>query len=381
MPNISSVTNYFPTVFESSVTMTLGTTISPGATTVSVNGMTNYANGEVVVFTIDPANSAKQVFTGTVSGTSVINVVWTYGTNVTHTSGASIIDYVSSTTLDMVTTGILKQHNQNGTHQALTNTGGLTTDILSVTSSASIVNPSPVGTVSGWIGANESWSYASSTTITVPTNATTKYDVGDYLQLTQSSTVKYFVVTTVAATLLTVAGIAGATVANSAITLNSYFKANPHSIGAGEIFNPYQCSVYWNAGAAGYLTTGGTWYKMKFDTKSWDNNTNFDVVTNFRYTAPVAGKYHIDAQVLIDSAGTISAGNGGIDIYKNGLGLGIGQFVAANVSLGNIYPTVSRDILLAAGDYLEVWGACSTSSIGISGGMGTFFNIHLISQL
>lgn len=133
MPIISSVTDYFATVFENTVTMSLGGTIAPGATTVPVNGMTNYSNGQVVVFTVDgPTPSLKQVFTGTVSGTDVVNVVWTYGTNQTHTTGAPVIDYVSATTFDMVTTGILKQHTQTGSHT------GITTDTFAASGDATI---------------------------------------------------------------------------------------------------------------------------------------------------------------------------------------------------------------------------------------------------
>src|SRR5258708_8677357 len=136
MPNITSVTSYFPTVFENTVPMSLGGTIAPGATTVPVNGMSNYSNGQTVVFTVDAGTPAlKQVFTGQVSGSNVVNVVWTYGTNQTHTNGAPVIDYVSATTLDMVTTGILNQHTQAGAHINITSntidlTGAATLDIL-----------------------------------------------------------------------------------------------------------------------------------------------------------------------------------------------------------------------------------------------------------
>lgn len=139
MPNISSVVDYFPFVSENTVTMSLGGSISSGATTVPVSGMSNYANGETVVFTVDaPTPTLKQVFTGQVSGSDVVNVEWTYGTNQPHTTGAPVIDYVSATTISMITAGIGKQHNQNGTHEAITNTGGLTTDTFLATGDATV---------------------------------------------------------------------------------------------------------------------------------------------------------------------------------------------------------------------------------------------------
>ena len=76
----------------------------------------------------------------------------------------------------------------------------------------------------GWILANESWSYASATTITVPSGATSKYAVGDKIKITQT-TVKYFYITAVASTTLTVTGGSDYTVANAPITDNYYSRA------------------------------------------------------------------------------------------------------------------------------------------------------------
>jgi hypothetical protein len=123
MPILASVLNFFAKPFENSVTMTLSGSIASGATTVPVSGMANYSDGDIVAFTVDPASpTLKQVFTGTKSGANVVNVVWTEGTNQPHTNGASIIDYVSATTVGMLVTGILKQHSQTGAHTAITAT-------------------------------------------------------------------------------------------------------------------------------------------------------------------------------------------------------------------------------------------------------------------
>lgn len=92
---------------------------------------------------------------------------------------------------------------------------------------------------SGWINPNESWSYASATTITVPTDATTKYQVGDRIKLTQSSTVKYFYIIGVAATVLTITGGSDYTLANSAISANYYSKVtNPLGFPAAFNYTP-----------------------------------------------------------------------------------------------------------------------------------------------
>lgn len=76
----------------------------------------------------------------------------------------------------------------------------------------------------GWTSANESWSYASATTITIPAGGASRYAKGDKIKLTQT-TVKYFYIITVADTLLTVTGGSDYTVANAAITANYYSHA------------------------------------------------------------------------------------------------------------------------------------------------------------
>lgn len=115
MPNVSSATSFFPRAVEGFVT-TLASTISSGATTLTANSTAGYSIGDVIVWIIDPASStAKQVLTGTVAaGNQIINVVWTYGTNQTHTAGATIVDYTTATGFDLVTTGIQKFATQGG---------------------------------------------------------------------------------------------------------------------------------------------------------------------------------------------------------------------------------------------------------------------------
>lgn len=125
MPNITGATQFFPKAAESSVPLSLGASVAASATTVQVTNLnTNYSNGDTVVLTIDPGTPAtKQVFTGQVSTGSVLNVIWTEGTNQPHTVGAIIIDYTSATHQNLMQKGISVQHNQDGTHAASVITG------------------------------------------------------------------------------------------------------------------------------------------------------------------------------------------------------------------------------------------------------------------
>ncbi len=79
----------------------------------------------------------------------------------------------------------------------------------------------------GWISANENWTYSSATEITVPSGATSKYQKGDKIKLTQG-TVKYFYIIKVEDTTLTITAGSDYTLVNSAITENYYSKVeNP----------------------------------------------------------------------------------------------------------------------------------------------------------
>lgn len=79
----------------------------------------------------------------------------------------------------------------------------------------------------GWKEAGETWTYASASTITVPTGAANRYKKGDKIKWTQT-TVKYGVIVTVADTLLTIAVNTDYVVTNAAISLNYYsHQASP----------------------------------------------------------------------------------------------------------------------------------------------------------
>ena len=87
----------------------------------------------------------------------------------------------------------------------------------------------------GWVDAGEAWSYASATSITVPSGAASKYAKGDRIKLTQT-TVKYFVVVGVADTTLTITGGTSYTFANAAVSEN-YYSHEASPVGYPEYFS------------------------------------------------------------------------------------------------------------------------------------------------
>ena len=109
-----------------------------------------------------------------------------------------------------------------GTDKAVSKAGSETLTNKTLTS------PTLQGTLDGWISANQTWTYASATTITVPSGAASRNQPGDFIKWTQT-TVKYAEITGVADTVLTVRGDA---VTDAAITANYYSKArSPVGIG------------------------------------------------------------------------------------------------------------------------------------------------------
>jgi hypothetical protein len=88
-----------------------------------------------------------------------------------------------------------------------------------------LTSPLYQGSIDGWVSANETWTYASATTITVPSGATAKYQKGDKIKLTQT-TVKYFYVVGVADTVLTITGGSSYTLTTGTITNNYYSHAS-----------------------------------------------------------------------------------------------------------------------------------------------------------
>lgn len=195
----------------------------------------------------------------------------------------------------------------------------------------------------GWVAVSDSWTYASATTVTVPSDATTKFSVGDKIKFSNGST-KYFTIQAVTATLITFTG-GSATVANSAITSIYYSKVlTPQSFPG--IANPYKFNVYRNAA---WSTSAGSFAKVTFDTEVFDTNNNFDSTTNYRYTAPIAGFYQFNASCgVLTNPGSFLI----ISLYKNGAEVTRGNQINCNAAAG---VTMNSMLQVSANDYFEIF--------------------------
>jgi len=101
----------------------------------------------------------------------------------------------------------------------------------------------------GWVPVTDAWTYASATTITVPSGAASLYNKGDKVRLKQGAGYKYYSVILVADTLLTVTGGSDYTVANAAIT-DIYYSKIENPLGFPTYFN-FTATVSGSAGSIG----------------------------------------------------------------------------------------------------------------------------------
>lgn len=159
--------------------------------------------------------------------------------------------------------------------------------------------------IDGWIDDTaETWTYASATSFTVPTDLTTKYTKGTRIKLTQSATIAYFVVTSSSYsnpnTTVNITAGTSYTFANSAVSANFHsYQANPQGYPTWFTYTPTyvgfsanpvtdmefqiigsSCTV--NAGNAGSGTSNGTSYTFTLPvTASSRSNSYFTaLVTN-----------------------------------------------------------------------------------------------------
>lgn len=159
-------------------------------------------------------------------------------------------------------------------------------------------------------------------------------------------------------------------IADSGVTSTKIAANLPTS----KLQNPYKFGVFRNAA---WTATGGA-TKVPFDTKEFDTGTNFDIVTNYRFTAPAAGFYHFDA-----AAGYIPTASGDpvyLMIFKNGNEIKRGNQFPGFTSQQNI-GVISTSVQLAANDYVEVflWNASGSSKSGVPGANFCYFSGFLIS--
>lgn len=209
----------------------------------------------------------------------------------------------------------------------------------------------------GWTATGESWSYNAwnSTlkrgTITVPSDATTKYQAGMFVRFSQATGgTKWGRIISVTSTTLVVF-MDTSTLTNEAISTPVYSVLNqPFGLPAGiSSHNPYKFSAYRSSTQA---TGTGGFVKVQLNATDYDSNGDFDTATNYRFTAPVAGFYTFHAATSY--AGSASTHHI-TTIYKNGSEIRRGM-EGAYADAANQNLLAGTQLQLAAGDTIELYG-------------------------
>ena len=325
--SVSNVTKHFPSAQNGFTTTTASSTAS-GATTVQLNSVAGYNNGEVAVFVIEPTSStAKQTFTGTIdtSGVQVTNVVWTSGTNQTHASGVTVVDYETATHWSMMTKGILVNHDQGGNHKSLTDTNGNTW--IGQTATASAVNYLDVAN-----------SATGNNVILSPKGSDTNISLE--LQGKGSGSVV----------------LPDASITSEKLQATVAFRA--------------QVSTTFNY-------TAGVDKLVEYDSEIFDVGGDYDNTSgNFKFTAPVTGYYQINASAAFGIFSGLAGDLIAIRLYLNGSQVEI--LNAINAGGSNTHRLIgSTFIKLNASDYLQVYCTNTVNNGTITNG---FFSGFLVGQ-
>lgn len=161
----------------------------------------------------------------------------------------------------------------------------------------------------------------------------------------------------------------------------SFLKVYTHLNASGASLSGFQSSTLNTTTKARAYKSGAqnisTVAKVELDAESYDPGSNFDAVTNFRFTAPTTGYYAIAAQLTVSSMADGKILN--TIIRKNGSDILVAREQAGAAS-SNVAGKCSDIISLNASDYIELFGQTDDASRAISQSANeTFLAIHLIS--
>lgn len=215
-----------------------------GDTSITVASTTNMPTDTGITVAIDVIDSSGERVAGTyneyectvASATSLANFahVTGSGTNRNYSAGATTRVYipVSANQVNDMVDGLMVEHDQDGTHGAVTTASINNAGALTQTGASDFVGAMTVKSYDGWITETRTWTYASGAGTNVGTftvadvDLTGVYQVGNRIKLTQT-TVKYAIITKVAfSTDTTVTIYMGTdyTIANAAITSPAYSR-------------------------------------------------------------------------------------------------------------------------------------------------------------
>ena len=142
-------------------------------------------------------------------------------------------------------------------------------------------------------------------------------------------------------------------------------------------------SAYANSSAT---ISNATATKILFNTEEFDTNSNYDNVTNYRFTPTVAGYYQVNLAGRFQPTSVSSNGEMYISVYKNGSEYkrGFNSYGTLTSQIANSYimPQVNAIVYMnGSTDYIEGYFYQATGNSQTLAGFsqGTYFQAHLVS--
>ena len=136
--------------------------------------------------------------------------------------------------------------------------------------------------------------------------------------------------------------------AGNCVIVNAGENGLEFGVAPGGSFSSY-CRAYISSDQG---TGVNVWTKLEFDTESYDNNAEFDNVTNYRWTCKNAGYYHFDAYCEV-----ASIENSHVVILA--VKLNDTTWIVSNKELAGVTQIpaliIASDYQFAVDDFLEVW--------------------------
>ena len=125
--------------------------------------------------------------------------------------------------------------------------------------------------------------------------------------------------------------------------------------------------------SANQSISSGVDTKVLFNTEVYDKTGEFD---SARFTATKAGIYHFDASIKISVTSSTGVLCG---IYKNGAPFRAETLICSSGTIQtNSTCSISADVSLAIGDYIEIYGATTGITPSVLNQDGTFFDGHFV---
>ena len=129
------------------------------------------------------------------------------------------------------------------------------------------------------------------------------------------------------------------------------------------------CRVYRDSSTQ--ALSADTITKIEFNAESFDVKSEFDSVTNFRFTATKTGKYLVTSSITVGSTAVIV-----LYIYKNGAAITTLAESVTNTSRASISDVIS----LTATDYIEIHIKSISAVNTVTNGSDTsYFCVHKVA--